>query len=54
MQKQNLCSITITKYKPQKNKQTVMSKVNILNQDFSTKTICEKWVADITHIPIKK
>ena len=27
---------------------------NLLNQDFSTKTICEKWAADITYIPTKK
>ncbi|WP_280739519.1 MULTISPECIES: IS3 family transposase, partial [unclassified Enterococcus] len=54
MRQLNLRSITIRKYKPQRNKQTVTSRVNILNQNFSTKTICEKWVADITYIPTKK
>lgn len=32
----------------------MMSRVNILNQDFSTKTICEKWTAVITYISTKK
>ncbi|MBO6359931.1 hypothetical protein EY693_03785 [Enterococcus casseliflavus] len=32
----------------------MISRVNILNQDFSTKTICEKWTADITYISTKK
>ena len=54
MRQLNLRSITIRKYKPQRNKQAVMSRVNILNQDFSTKTICEKWAADITYISTKK
>lgn len=54
MRQLSLRSITIRKYKPQSNKQAVVSRVNILNQDFSTKTICEKWVADITYIPTKK
>lgn len=54
MRQLNLRSITIRKYNPQRNKQAVVSRVNILNQDFSTKTICEKWVADITYIPTKK
>lgn len=35
------------------NKQ-IISKENSLNQNFSTKTICEKWLADITYIPTKK
>ncbi|MGM0304069.1 hypothetical protein IGI66_003734 [Enterococcus sp. AZ048] len=54
MRQLSLRSITIRKYKPQSNKQAVVFRVNILNQDFSTKTICEKWVADITYIPTKK
>lgn len=54
MQQLNLRSITIRKYKLQRNKQVVMSRVNILNQVFSTKTICEKGSADITYISTKK
>ncbi|MFC0491538.1 IS3 family transposase [Listeria grayi] len=54
MRQMNLRSITIRKYQPQRNKQTVVPRVNSLNQDFSTKTICEKWTADITYIPTKK
>ncbi|RCT64062.1 DDE-type integrase/transposase/recombinase, partial [Enterococcus faecium] len=33
---------------------SIISKENLLNQDFSTETICEKWAADITYIPTKK
>ncbi|WP_376783301.1 IS3 family transposase [Enterococcus devriesei] len=36
-----LCSITIRKCKRQKNKQAMMPRVIILNQDFTAKTICE-------------
>ncbi|EOT57123.1 hypothetical protein I579_00661 [Enterococcus asini ATCC 700915] len=54
MKQLNLRSIVVKKYRPQRSVQPVVLKENILNQDFSTKTICEKWVADITYIPTKK
>lgn len=54
MKQLNLRSIVVKKYRPQRPVQPVFLKENILNQDFSTKTICEKWVADITYIPTKK
>lgn len=50
----NLCSITIIKYKPPRDQQAMMSKLNFLNQAFSTETICKKWTVDITYIPQKK
>ena len=54
MRQLNLRLITVKKYKTQRNKQPVISEENILNQNFSTTTICEKWVADITYIPTKR
>lgn len=51
MKQLNLRSIVVNKYRPQRPVQPVVLKENILNQDFSTKNICEKWVADITYIP---
>lgn len=50
----NLRSIVVKKFRLQRSNKTIISKENILNQDFSTQTICEKWVADITYIPTKK
>ncbi|EFS0885111.1 DDE-type integrase/transposase/recombinase, partial [Listeria monocytogenes] len=41
-------------YRPQWSVQPVVLNENILNQDFSTKAACEKWVADTTYIPTKK
>lgn len=54
MKQLNLKSIVVRKYRPQRSVQPIISKENLLNQDFSTKTICEKWVADITYILTKK
>lgn len=54
MKQLNLRSIVVKKYRPQRSNQPVSSKENILNQDFSTTNICEKWVADITYIPTKQ
>lgn len=51
MKQLNLRSIVTKKYRPQRSSQPILAKENILNQDFSTKNICEKWVADITYIP---
>lgn len=42
MKQLNLRSIVVKKYRPQRPVQPVVLKENILNQDFSTKTICEK------------
>ncbi|HEY0221236.1 MAG TPA: IS3 family transposase [Lactovum miscens] len=42
MKQLKLRSIVIKKYRPQISVKTIVSKTNILNQDFSTKTICEK------------
>ena len=50
----NLRSIVVKKYRPQRSNRPIISKENLLNQDFSTKTICEKWAADITYIPTKR
>lgn len=49
-----LRSIIVKKYRPQRSNKPIISKENLLNQDFSTKTICEKWADDITYIPTKK
>ena len=54
MKQLNLRSIVIKKYRPQKSRQPIVSKENIINQDFWTKHICEKWVSDITYIPTKQ
>lgn len=54
MRQLNLRSIVMKKYRPQRSNNPVIPKLNILNQDFSTQMICEKWVADITYIPTKK
>lgn len=54
MKQLNLRSIVIKKYRPQRSNSPIISKENILKQNFSTKSICEKWVADITYIPTKK
>jgi len=50
MKKLGIQSIIIKKYRPQSSKNKVMEKENILKRDFSTKTINEKWVTDITYI----
>ena len=50
MKQLNLRSIAVKKYRPQRSNKPTISKENLLNQDFSTKTICEKWEADITSV----
>ncbi|MBB2483580.1 IS3 family transposase [Bacillus sp. APMAM] len=50
MKKAEIRSITKKKFRPQSNKGKVIEGTNILNQDFSTTTINQKWVADITYI----
>lgn len=50
MKKADIRSITRKKFCPQSSKAIVMERPNILEQDFTTTTINEKWVADITYI----
>ena len=51
MKKLGIRSIVVKKYKPHKTKNKVFDKgKNLLNRDFSTSKINEKWVADITYI----
>lgn len=38
------------KYRPASTQKSVDERENVLKQDFTTKTINEKWVADITYI----
>ena len=45
-----LCAVTVKKYKPHSNKKVIEGLENVLKRDFSTKTINEKWVGDITYI----
>lgn len=48
-------SITVKKYRPTKaSKECVEERVNLLNQDFSTTNINQKWAADITYISTAK
>lgn len=41
MKQLNLRSIVVKKYRPQRSNKPIISKENLLNQDFSTETICE-------------
>jgi putative transposase len=50
MKQANIRSITKKKYRPYPSKQKVVQLDNLLKRDFSTTTINEKWVADITYI----
>lgn len=43
-------SVIIKKYRPYSNKKVIEGKENVLNRDFTTTTINEKWVGDITYI----
>lgn len=43
-------SITIKKYRPTSSKKPKEGLENVLKRDFSTTTINEKWVGDITYI----
>lgn len=43
-------SIVTKKFRPHASKVQVVERENILNQDFTTTTINEKWVTDITYI----
>ena len=51
MKKMNLIPVTIKRYKPKtSNKNVVVSKENILKQDFTAMKPNEKWLTDITYI----
>lgn len=50
MKELDIRSITVKKFNPYKSKNKVEERENVLNRDFSTTTINEKWVADITYI----
>ncbi|WP_087957865.1 IS3 family transposase [Bacillus bingmayongensis] len=54
MKRENIRSHILKKYKPHSSKSAVEERTNLLEQDFSTTTINEKWVADITYIHTKK
>jgi len=50
MKEAGIQSITVKKFKPTPSKEKVVERENILKRDFSTHTINEKWVGDITYI----
>lgn len=50
MKKEGIRSIIVTKFRPQSSKGTVVERTNHLEQNFTTTTINQKWVADITYI----
>lgn len=50
MKKLGIRAITIKKYRPYSKKQVSENRENIINRDFTSKTINEKWVTDITYI----
>jgi len=50
MKKANIRSITVKKFRPTQSKEKIIERENILDRDFSTETINEKWVGDITYI----
>lgn len=50
MKKADIRSITVKKFRPQSNRTEILPRDNHLDQDFSTTTLNEKWVADITYI----
>ena len=55
MKSARLVSIIQKKYNPYKqSKELVLERDNILEQDFSTTSINQKWVSDITYIYVQK
>lgn len=50
MKKADIQSITVKKFRPTPSKEQVVERENIIERDFSTSTINEKWVGDITYI----
>ena len=55
MKTAGLASIIQKKYKPYKSsKELVLEHENLLEQDFSTTSINQKWVSDIMYIHVQK
>ncbi|KGX83783.1 integrase, partial [Pontibacillus litoralis JSM 072002] len=50
MKKADIRSIIVKKFRPTPSKEKVEERENIINRDFSTTTINQKWVGDITYI----
>ncbi len=50
MKRAGICSNITKKYRPTPTQLPVEERENVLEQDFTTTTINEKWVADITYI----
>ena len=50
MREMNLYAITVKKYKHTSSKKVIEGLENVLKRDFTTTTINEKWVGDITYI----
>src|SRR5690625_7945249 len=50
MKKADIKSIIVKKFRPTPSKEKVVERENILQRDFSTEVINEKWVVDITYI----
>jgi len=50
MKKANIRSITTKKFRPTPSKEKIVEGENILERDFETTTINEKWAGDITYI----
>ncbi|SKA83073.1 Transposase InsO and inactivated derivatives [Clostridium sp. USBA 49] len=50
MKKLEIKSIIVKKFRPTTSKSKIDNKENVLKRDFSTNTINEKWVTDITYI----
>ena len=45
-----LCAVTVKKYKPHSSKKVAEDLEKVLKRDFTTTSINEKWVGDITYI----
>ena len=45
-----LCAVTVKKYKPHSSKKVAEDLENVLKRDFTTTSINEKWVGDITSV----
>lgn len=54
MKKLGIRSIVVKKYRPHSTKKVYKEGKNLLNRDFTTTKINEKWVADITYIHTQK
>ncbi len=50
MKKAGIQSIIVKKFRPTPSKENVVERDNILDRDFSTSKINEKWVGDITYV----